>query len=98
MESIKSPVTKDITEIMDILQEECAEVIQAISKIRRFGIDTIGPYSKNTNREELEIELGDLTEMIVLLAEKGLIDMNAVVDHSYAKRQKLKTWSKISID
>ena len=83
MESIKSPVTKDITEIMDILQEECAEVIQAISKIRRFGIDTIGPYSKNTNRDELEIELGDLTEMVVLLAEKGLIDMNAVVDHSY---------------
>ena len=83
MESIKSPVTKDITEIMDILQEECAEVIQAISKIRRSGIDTIGPYSKNTNRDELEIELGDLTEMVVLLAEKGLIDMNAVVDHSY---------------
>ena len=25
------------TEILNILQEECAEVIQAVSKIRRFG-------------------------------------------------------------
>ena len=98
MESIKSPVTKDITEIMDILQEECAEVIQAISKIRRFGIDTIGPYSKNTNREELEIEIGDLTEMVALLAEKKVVDMYKIIEHSNAKRQKLKTWSKIAID
>ena len=30
---------KTTNEVMDILQEECAEVIQAVSKIRRVGID-----------------------------------------------------------
>jgi hypothetical protein len=30
------PKTK---EALDILQEECAEVIQAVSKISRFGLD-----------------------------------------------------------
>ena len=30
-------------EVLDILQEECAEVIQAVSKIRRFGISNLKP-------------------------------------------------------
>ena len=28
---------KNVQEVLDILQEEAAEVIQAVSKIRRFG-------------------------------------------------------------
>jgi len=30
-------------EVMDILQEECAEVIQAVSKISRFVLDILKP-------------------------------------------------------
>ena len=47
-------------EVMDILQEECAEVIQAVSKISRFGIDNMKPGKPLTNREHLEEELGDM--------------------------------------
>ena len=36
-------MNKTTSEVMDILQEECAEVIQAVSKIRRFGIDNAKP-------------------------------------------------------
>ena len=39
-------------EVMDILQEECAEVIQAVSKISRFGIDNYKPGKPKTNREQ----------------------------------------------
>lgn len=42
---------KTTNEVMDILQEECAEVIQAVSKIRRFGIDNHKPGKSKTNRE-----------------------------------------------
>ncbi len=45
------PQTK---EVMDILQEECAEVIQAVSKISRFGLDNYKPGKPKTNREHLE--------------------------------------------
>ena len=41
-------------EVMAILQEECAEVIQAISKINRFGMDNIKPGKPKTNRQHLE--------------------------------------------
>ena len=43
-------------EVMDILQEECAEVIQAVSKINRFGADNVKPGKPKTNREQLEEE------------------------------------------
>ena len=46
-------------EVMDILQEECAEVIQAVSKISRFGLDNLKPGKPKTNRDHLEEELGD---------------------------------------
>ena len=47
-------------EILLILQEECAEVTQAISKCFRFGLDNFKPGKPKTNLEHLEDELGDL--------------------------------------
>ena len=52
------------TEILSIAQEECAEVIQAISKCFRFGLDNVKPGKPKTNREHLEEELGDLMAML----------------------------------
>lgn len=45
-----------------ILNEECAEVQQAISKILRHGYESTNPTipDSETNREALERELGDL--------------------------------------
>jgi NTP pyrophosphatase (non-canonical NTP hydrolase) len=47
-------------EILLIAQEECAEVIQAISKIFRFGFDAQHPNEDRNNLQRLEEELGDL--------------------------------------
>jgi hypothetical protein len=80
-------------EIMDIAQEECAEVIQAISKIRRFGIDT--EYMDVTNRTHLETEVGDLMCMFDLMIEKGIISEAACLEASRRKRIKLQVWSNI---
>lgn len=44
---------KQIKEVLDIAQEESAEVIQAISKISRFGLDNFKPGKPLTNREHL---------------------------------------------
>ncbi len=81
-------------EIMDILQEECAEVIQAISKSRRFGIDNSHKSGK-TQRENLVIEIGDVLCMIELLTERGVIDAPSVQAAIRAKREKLNQWSTI---
>lgn len=81
------------TEIMDIAQEECAEVIQAISKVRRFSFDEV--YNGKSNREHLEEEIGDLVCMFQLMEEKGLIDWSHVSLYAQKKRDKLKTWSNV---
>lgn len=88
-------MNKTTNEVMDILQEECAEVIQAVSKIRRFGIDNVKPGKPKTNREHLEEELGDLYAMIDILQELDIVSWAGIEKAAEAKREKLKTWSNI---
>ena len=82
-------------EVMDILQEECAEVIQAVSKISRFGIDNFKPGKAKTNREHLEEELGDMIAMICILEKMGVVNQDALEIATRAKIEKLKKWSTI---
>lgn len=82
-------------EVMDIAQEECAEVIQAISKIRRFGIDNAKPGTEYTNRAHLEEELGDVLAMIDILMINNIVSWANLHRAKRAKIEKLKKWSEI---
>jgi NTP pyrophosphatase (non-canonical NTP hydrolase) len=82
-------------EVMNILSEECAEVIQAISKCHRFGMDNVKPGKPKTNREHLEEELGDLLAMVDILLEMDVVDGTALQLAKIAKIEKLKKWSTI---
>jgi NTP pyrophosphatase (non-canonical NTP hydrolase) len=75
--------------VMFILQEECAEVIQAISKIYRFGLDT--EWDGVTNKQAFVRELGDVLAVIeVLLTETDInIDNQDLEDALDAKKKKL---------
>lgn len=80
-------------EIMAILQEECAEVIQAVSKINRFGFESV--HNGVDNRSHLEEEVGDLMCMIDLLIDSGIVREGAVMTAKHEKLLKLKQWSSI---
>jgi len=82
-------------ELLIILQEECAEVIQAVSKCRRFGIDN--SYSKGTcsQRENLTTEIGDLQCMIDMCIERGIVEKSEVDAAILNKQAKLKIYSKL---
>ena len=82
-------------EILNILQEECAEVIQAVSKCDRFGIDNFKPGKPKTNREHLAEELGDLQAMIDLCIKFDLVGSEQVSIAADNKIAKLKKWSTI---
>jgi NTP pyrophosphatase (non-canonical NTP hydrolase) len=84
-----------LKEIAGILQEECAEVIQAVSKVNRFGLDNFKPGNLKTNRQHLEEELGDLVAMINLMCETKLVDERSIEAAAHAKLEKLKQWSTI---
>ncbi len=86
---------EDNNEVMDILQEECSEVIQAVSKIRRFGINNAKPGTEYTNREHLEEELGDMLAMIDILMINDVVSWGNLHRAKRAKIEKLKKWSNI---
>jgi NTP pyrophosphatase (non-canonical NTP hydrolase) len=82
-------------EIMLILQEECAEVTQAISKCLRFGFDNYKPGKPKTNREHLAEELGDLQAMIDLCVKYNIVSKEQINVAADNKIEKLKKWSTI---
>jgi NTP pyrophosphatase (non-canonical NTP hydrolase) len=82
-------------EILDITQEECAEVIVAVSKISRFGLDNFKPGKPLTNRQHLAEELGDLQAMIDLCIKFNLVTSEQVNVAAGNKIAKLKVWSNI---
>ena len=79
----------NVKETLTILSEECAEVIQADSKLIRFG-----PYDEG-NVAELEKELGDVMAMILILDYYGYVKLDNIKEQIEPKLQKLKKYSKI---
>jgi NTP pyrophosphatase (non-canonical NTP hydrolase) len=85
-------------EILNILQEECAEVIQMVSKCRRFGMEERHLKDGGTNRERLTEEIGDVICMLKLAQDFGIVDATEVNDAAFRKLEKLKIWSNIFED
>ena len=75
-------------ELFTILQEECGELIVAISKIKRFGVS-------EDNMERFEQEVADVICMLYLANEKGLINLDQLEDKIKLKENKLKKYSNL---
>lgn len=79
-------------EIMIILAEECAEVIQRVSKALRFGVDEIQPGQPYTNAQRLGCEIGQLTYMVDLCVARGLICQTEILNGAAEKGRKLQVY------
>jgi NTP pyrophosphatase (non-canonical NTP hydrolase) len=88
-------MNKQIEETMDILQEECAEVIVEVSKIRRFGLDEVSWHTNVSHRSTLEMEIGDMLALVDILLEKDVIKQENLDIAKQNKIEKLKKWSSI---
>jgi len=82
-------LTERELEYLGILQEECAEVIQIISKIRRFGINSRNPYvpSDPDNQTLLMHELGDVQAMVEMLQETGVVNPEEIAERVPKKKK-----------
>jgi hypothetical protein len=86
-------------ETLIILQEECAEVIQATSKIFRFGFESCYPTEDSpTTKECLTMELGQLLCMVALLVDQKVVDETELMNYMELKKKKLEKWSSIFKD
>jgi NTP pyrophosphatase (non-canonical NTP hydrolase) len=59
-------------ERLALLSEECGEVVQAIGKIFRHGYESNHPDSCETNRIDLETEIGHVFAALELMTDKDV--------------------------
>jgi len=71
--------------IPEVTIEECAEVIQAITKYMRFGPENPG-YD---NKKALEIEIGQLRYMLSALSKEWNLDWETTHQGFRGKREAL---------
>ena len=76
-------------EVLTILAEECAEVIVAISKIKRFG--------EERNKENLKLEIADLRCMLDLVESFQIVEFEPreLTQMIQNKQKKLEMYSNI---
>lgn len=79
-------------ECLNILQEECAEVIQAASKIKRFGIIGKREDSRLNNIQNLEMELGDVLALVELVKHSFGITTEGIENARISKMNRLSKY------
>ena len=94
----------DLHEILDILIEECSEVIQNASKVKRFGEHDMNPNdidypNGEDNAKKLFREMSDLRAMMALV-EFSMDGFNQEEQWQQIRNKltKLKNWSDINED
>lgn len=86
---VGTPLTPYEAELLTILMEECAEVIQAASKLIRFGKENRPSPDLEDNCTYLGLEIGDVHEMISRLRDTGIITDEAIADGMSRKAKRL---------
>lgn len=90
----------EIKNCLQVLSEECAEVIKVVSKIQRFGFNSYHPRDpeKKENWEKLSEEYGDIVGSINKLDSllPNIISWDIVNLYSANKPNKIDKYYKIS--
>ena len=79
-------------ELLTIMMEECAEVIQRASKTLRFGIDEVEPGQKLDNTQRTSFEVGDLMAVFEKCSKAGLLDEDIIIAQIPIKMEKLEKY------
>lgn len=77
--------------LLDCLAEEAAEIIQAVTKAHRFGLDDLYPKRGTSNREQLALEVDDFAAVVELLRDRGVIPAQSETAIEQ-KRIKIAKW------
>lgn len=82
---------------LQLVAEECAEIIQVCSKATRFGIDNFPPKQPTaTNRVRLKEEINDLLAVLQVLQDECGIDTEMEPELVSKKINKVGKYTELS--
>lgn len=92
--------SEKIDEALNLMQEECAEIIQIISKIRRFGFSSHHPddSERRTNLLLFNDEVGDFELLKRYLRDMGVINSDHISQRVKYKTSKLEKYTNLFSD
>lgn len=73
-----------VQEFLHILAEECAETVQRVTKILRFGMRR-NPWDGKDNIERLESEIGDIHAAATVLVCLDVLNPDRIHAHAFRK-------------
>ena len=76
-------------ELLEVLAEECAEVIQRVTKALRFGIEEVQPGQPDSNSRRIGLELGDVMETVDKLRSARVLEGRDIQDGMIRKSAQL---------
>lgn len=90
----KSGLTPYQDELLEILSEECGEIVQEKSKIFRFGMSATSWHDTSKLHSEcLAQEIGDFMAMVDLIVDSDMgITYNDIQEAKERKLQKVPKW------
>ena len=95
-QSPEPPPEGEARELLAILAEECAEVIQRATKSLRFGVTEVQPGQPLGNHHRLGQEAGEVLAVLDLAMTAGLVDRDAVTAARIAKAAKLAEFARLA--
>lgn len=87
-----------VQEALDLLQEECGEVIVEVSKCRRFGLEGIHAKTHRVHADMLAMEVADVLTLVDLLIEMDVISEDMLKAYKKDKLVRLAKWSTLFKD
>lgn len=75
--------------LLELLKEECAEIIQRACKAARFSLEESQAGQSLTNEERITYEINDLYAVLELLHENHVVNTNANRDMIENKKKKI---------
>jgi len=80
-------------ELLAILAEECAEVIQAVTKVLRHGYSSMHPDRDEDNRFDLETECGHVRQAMLALCDAGDLSKEQIHNSAAFKELNIKRYT-----
>lgn len=88
-------MTTALDEALDILQEECAELIVIASKVKRFGAQSENPEQPGVSAQQrLVQEMADVQVLIRWVCDLMNIDPQDLVQAQQSKQHKLNQYTR----